>query len=45
MTDTNESNSTLGNVEEIKLSEEEINMLGPESAENMKQFFVIMVEC
>lgn len=39
MTDTNESNSTLGNVEEIKLSEEEINMLGPESAENMKQFF------
>ena len=25
MTDTNESNSTLGNVEEIKLSEEEIN--------------------
>lgn len=40
MTDTNESNSTLGNVEEIKLSEEEINMLGPESAENMKQFFL-----
>lgn len=39
MTDTNESNSALGNVEEIKLSEEEINMLGPESAENMKQFF------
>lgn len=40
MTDTNESNSTLGNVEEIKLSEEEINMLEPESAENMKQFFL-----
>ena len=39
MPDTNEENSTLGNAEEIKLSEEEINMLGPESAENMKQFF------
>lgn len=39
MPDTNEENSTLGNAEEIKLSEEEINMLGPESAENIKQFF------
>lgn len=39
ITDTNQTEGTLGNIEEIRLSEEEIKKMDPESAENMRQFF------